>query len=54
MPCCLVDDDDEDGASQAVEIDPYELMDAVDIVSKLPKDFYDKTVRLFTLYLCLV
>ncbi|KAK0165415.1 hypothetical protein PV328_003929 [Microctonus aethiopoides] len=32
------DDVDADGA----EIDPYELIDPVDILSKLPKDFYEK------------
>ncbi|XP_058791056.1 protein mini spindles isoform X2 [Phymastichus coffea] len=34
-------DDDDDGVSQ-VEVDPYELLDPVDILSQLPKDFYDK------------
>ena len=28
-----------------MEVDAYDLMDAVDILAKLPKDFYDKTVR---------
>lgn len=27
---------------EKVEIDPYDLMDPVDILSKLPKDFYSK------------
>lgn len=31
---------DEDDAP--VEIDPYELADPVEILSKLPKDFYEK------------
>lgn len=35
------DEDEEDGAGVA-DIDPYELIDPVDILSKLPKDFYDK------------
>ncbi|XP_044594200.1 protein mini spindles isoform X1 [Cotesia glomerata] len=36
-------DDDEAGEEEAAEdIDPYELIDPVDILSKLPKDFYDK------------
>lgn len=26
----------------AVEVDPYDVADPVDILSKLPKDFYDK------------
>lgn len=26
------------------DVDPYELMDPVDILSKLPKDFYEKVV----------
>jgi hypothetical protein len=26
------------------DVDPYELMDPVDIISKLPKDFYEKVV----------
>ncbi|XP_043269757.1 protein mini spindles isoform X2 [Venturia canescens] len=35
-------EDDDDQESAAVDIDPYELIDPVDILSKLPKDFYDK------------
>ncbi|PNF34800.1 hypothetical protein B7P43_G03732 [Cryptotermes secundus] len=31
--------DDEDGAP---EVDPYDLLEPVDILSKLPKDFYEK------------
>lgn len=27
-------------------VDPYELLEAVEILSKMPKDFYDKIVRL--------
>ena len=26
-------------------VDPYDLLDAVDILSKLPKDFYENMVR---------
>lgn len=39
----IISDDEveEDGANQ-VDIDPYELLDPVDILSKLPKDFFDK------------
>lgn len=33
----------EDGETDAAEqIDPYDLMEPVDILSKLPKDFYEK------------
>ncbi|XP_044737477.1 protein mini spindles isoform X3 [Chrysoperla carnea] len=36
-------DEDEDGETDAAEqIDPYDLMEPVDILSKLPKDFYEK------------
>uniref|UniRef100_A0A8C8GD66 TOG domain-containing protein n=1 Tax=Oncorhynchus tshawytscha TaxID=74940 RepID=A0A8C8GD66_ONCTS len=34
------DDDDE----PAPQVDPYELLEPVEILSKLPKDFYDKIV----------
>ncbi|XP_053980065.1 protein mini spindles [Hylaeus volcanicus] len=33
---------DEGDGSSIPEIDPHELLDPVDILSKLPKDFYDK------------
>lgn len=36
-----VDDEDSELSSHG-DIDPYELLDPVDILSKLPKDFYDK------------
>ena len=33
------------GAAEAVEeVDPYELLDPVDILAQLPKDFYEKIV----------
>lgn len=32
-------EDEEDGAP---EVDPYELLEPVDILAKLPKDFYEK------------
>ncbi|XP_063985359.1 protein mini spindles isoform X2 [Diachasmimorpha longicaudata] len=35
-------DEDEDDGVGGVEIDPYEQIDPVDILSKLPKDFYEK------------
>lgn len=34
--------DDDDDNNQGEEIDPMDLIDPVDILSKLPKDFYDK------------
>nr|XP_021185721.2 protein mini spindles isoform X2 [Helicoverpa armigera] len=36
------DDDAEAGAGDSGEMDPYDLLDPVEILSKLPKDFYDK------------
>ncbi|XP_043263019.1 protein mini spindles [Colletes gigas] len=47
---CIVDSMSENGedgkddcdGSPIPEIDPYELLEPVDILSKLPKDFYDK------------
>ncbi|XP_014474078.1 PREDICTED: cytoskeleton-associated protein 5 isoform X2 [Dinoponera quadriceps] len=37
------EDDNEDGEGPSVpEIDPYDLLSPVDILSKLPKDFYEK------------
>lgn len=40
-----VDGDDDDG-EPAVQVDPYELLEPVEILSKIPKDFYDKIVSL--------
>ncbi|XP_075981824.1 msps cytoskeleton-associated protein 5 isoform X2 [Anticarsia gemmatalis] len=38
-----VDDDDaETGGGDSGDMDPYDLLDPVEILSKLPKDFYDK------------
>ncbi|XP_038561241.1 cytoskeleton-associated protein 5 isoform X4 [Micropterus salmoides] len=34
--------DEEDEEETAAAVDPYELLEAVDILSKMPKDFYDK------------
>ncbi|XP_063763714.1 cytoskeleton-associated protein 5 isoform X2 [Eleginops maclovinus] len=34
--------DGEDEADTVVAVDPYELLEAVDILAKMPKDFYDK------------
>ncbi|CAF4840338.1 unnamed protein product [Pieris macdunnoughi] len=36
------DDDAETGCGDSGDMDPYDLMDPVEIISKLPKDFYDK------------
>ncbi|KAK3923770.1 Protein mini spindles [Frankliniella fusca] len=36
------DGEDEDDTDAAVEIDPYEMMPAVDILSKLPSGFFEK------------
>lgn len=38
---------DEDEAEVATAVDPYELLEAVEILSKMPKDFYDKIVSAF-------
>lgn len=31
-----------DGEDGAPDVDPYDLLEPVDILSKLPKDFYEK------------
>ena len=36
--------DDEDQGGGAVEIDPLDLIDPVEILSKLPKNFYEQIV----------
>lgn len=38
----LLDDEVDDENDNQPDVDPYELLDPVDILSKLPKDFYDK------------
>ncbi|XP_043083579.1 cytoskeleton-associated protein 5 isoform X3 [Puntigrus tetrazona] len=35
-------DGDDDDEVEAPSVDPYELLEAVEILSKLPKDFYEK------------
>ena len=35
------DEEDEEEDSQQSELDPYELIDPVDIISKLPKNFFE-------------
>ena len=40
----LVSTGDDADAGGPVDMDPYDLMDPVDILSKLPKDFYEKLV----------
>uniref|UniRef100_A0A672P2V6 TOG domain-containing protein n=1 Tax=Sinocyclocheilus grahami TaxID=75366 RepID=A0A672P2V6_SINGR len=37
--------DGDDDEVEAAPVDPYELLEAVEILSKLPKDFYEKIVR---------
>lgn len=41
---------DEEVEPDAPELDPFEFMEPVDILSKLPKDFYEK-VLLFNFFL---
>uniref|UniRef100_A0A8D0DHF2 Cytoskeleton associated protein 5 n=1 Tax=Sander lucioperca TaxID=283035 RepID=A0A8D0DHF2_SANLU len=36
------DQSDEDEEETVAAVDPYELLEAVEILSKMPKDFYDK------------
>ena len=36
------DDEDDEDDSQDSALDPYEMLDPVEILSKLPKDFYEK------------
>lgn len=36
----------EDETETVAAVDPYELLEAVEILSKIPKDFYEKIVRL--------
>ena len=38
----FIDDEVDDDGGNQVDVDPYDLLDPVDILSKLPKDFYDK------------
>ncbi|XP_056106840.1 cytoskeleton-associated protein 5 isoform X2 [Rhinichthys klamathensis goyatoka] len=35
-------DGDNDEETEVAQVDPYELLEAVEILSKLPKDFYEK------------
>lgn len=46
----------EDAAEESEEVDsavdPYDLMDAVDIIPLMSKDFYEQIVRLY-LFVCL-
>lgn len=37
----FADEEDDSNEVDSPEIDPYELIDPVDILSKLPKDFYE-------------
>lgn len=40
----------EDEVETVAAIDPYELLEAVEILSKIPKDFYEKIVRFSLLH----
>lgn len=37
----ILDDDEEEEVDNPTPLDPYDLADPVDILSKLPKDFYE-------------
>ena len=39
----------EDPAYALVQVDPYDLADPVDMLGKMPKDFFDKVVSLYYL-----
>lgn len=43
LPSVAGDDDEEEAVPQ---VDAYELLEAVEILSKLPKDFYEKIVSI--------
>ena len=46
-----------DDGDEVPQIDAYELLEAVEILSKLPKDFYDKIVsngKLLSFMSCLI
>lgn len=45
------DDDEEEAVPQ---VDAYELLEAVEILSKLPKDFYEKIVSINLTYYLLI
>lgn len=34
----------------AAAVDPYELLEAVEVLSKMPKDFYEKIVSWYNYY----
>lgn len=36
----------DDGEELVVAVDPYELLEPVEILAKMPKDFYEKIVSL--------
>lgn len=42
MSLCLLSGEDE--VETVAAVDPYELLEAVEILSKLPKDFFEKIV----------
>lgn len=40
----------EDETETVAAVDPYELLEAVEILSKIPKDFFEKIVRLSKMF----
>ena len=43
----------ETDAEEEEDLDPYELMMAVDVLAKIPKDFFEKIVSWHACYNCL-
>lgn len=41
-PGAAEDEDVDAAGGDSVDMDPYDLLDPVEILSKLPKDFYEK------------
>ena len=38
------EEDEEEEDSQASDMDPYDMLDPVEILSKLPKNFYEQVI----------
>ena len=47
------EDDEEEEDSQESELDPYEMLDPVEILSKLPKNFYEQVKLWISAKCCL-
>lgn len=45
---------DEEVEADAPELDPYEFLEPVDILSKLPKDFYEKVLPFDFFLFCIL